>query len=210
MRRTYLRFITSLIVISLALFSLSGHSYAQGELALPQGYDDTADEARYRKALEYFAQGVAAQRAELPREALRMFDRALRFDPDSREIRMSLVFALSELGDFERARTEALLIYPHDAQSLRMLSDLYAKLQMLDSTVYYLHLLIEVDTTELDAVRRLATYYQRSGQSDSALVYFKLLADRAGDYRSIAQQHKRKHDKLDWTGRYTRDFETAR
>lgn len=198
----YKKFTTTLLsLLIVALVGFPAQLIAQGGgLALPPGYDDSADEARYRKALEYYIRGVTAARAEQPREALRLFDRALRFDPSSAEIRLSLVETLVTLGDYDRARQEALLVYPLDSRALRIISNLYARAHMLDSTAYYLHLLVETDTTDFEALRGLGELYQRTGQVDSALLYFERYAERTGDFRTFASIGAARYERQDLQG----------
>ncbi|MBN4072299.1 tetratricopeptide repeat protein [bacterium AH-315-F03] len=169
-------------------------------LALPPGYDDTPYEARYRQALDYYSRGVTAEHAGRKEDALRLFDRAMRYDPESNEIRYALANILVRLGDLERARKEALQIHPLDARTLRMLSALYERANISDSTLYYIRLLVEVDSTDNESLRKLAEYYNRKGQKDSAVVFFETLAERTRDYQTYAGIAALRYDMQDFHG----------
>ena len=155
-------------------------------LALPPGYNDTVEQARGRRALKNLMLGSMALEEGRIREARLYFERALRYDEGSVEIRKKLVETLVRLRQYDKARAEALKIDPLDAESARLLADLYHRAQMADSVMHFLGIAIELDSSDVETRRRMVAFLENYGFYDSAMVYREQIADLTNDFRAWA------------------------
>lgn len=145
---------------------------------------DSPEQANERQALEHYLLGLELKNENKFEAALRHFESALALDPFSYTIRLTLINTYAKLGRYEDARREGLLLEPRDAEALRMIIDLYRQAEYTDSVVYFLKQLATLDSSDQTSRRWLMTFFERTGQPDSALRYHSELANLTQEYRT--------------------------
>ncbi|MFQ5607802.1 MAG: tetratricopeptide repeat protein, partial [Candidatus Zixiibacteriota bacterium] len=176
------------LILSSALLvavALSAPKRKSDGLSIPGSEMDNAAQVRERKALEYYMRGLQYKSESNLELALLNFDSALALDPHSYTIRLAKVKASARLGRLEEARRDALLLEPRDPEALRMIVDLYRQTEKADSVVYYLKSLAAADSSDITSRRWLASFYERVGRADSAMLYREQLAELTRDFQSF-------------------------
>lgn len=129
-----------------------------------------------KKALNYFINGSIFEVMGEISMASSQYKEALKYYPDSREIRYAYASTLMKLHDFGRAIAEAKKISPKDVNTRLLIANCYRALGMRDSAVILYREVIETDSTNLQALYHIATDYEQAGELDSAIRAFENIA----------------------------------
>ncbi len=134
-------------------------------------------------AFQYFSMGSMAYSEGDYQSAIAGFERALRLDPESSEIRFALAQSYAKISLPDRAIALASAIQPQDAKTLEFLADCYRKAQDFDRAFETYRLLVALDTTNAEAYWYLYRLAAGKGQTDEAITSLAHAARLRGDSR---------------------------
>ena len=150
-------------------------------------------------AFQHFSIGTIADAEGDLQTAIAQFQRALRFDPDSYEIRLALAEALFKGGAFDDAINTADAITPRDQRVLDFLGKCYRYTNRNEDAAAMYRDIIARDTTDASAYWYLARIAERDGKQAEAAGYLEHAArlrsnpryfTEAGDLFSRAGQYE--------------------
>ncbi len=103
-------------------------------------------------------------------------EKALSYEPDSREIRLSLGDCYANLGQFDKALTVVSAIEPKRLDAWKRLADYYRKQNRNEETYQAYQQVLRYDTTDADAYWYLAQLEMGKGNAEKAIGYMEKLA----------------------------------
>jgi tetratricopeptide (TPR) repeat protein len=116
-------------------------------------------------------------------DALKEYDNALRYFPESVTIRTDYARLLFRLQRIDDALEQALQIEPKNSDINLLIGDCYRLLQDPDIAMIYYGRAVEQDPENINAFWYMAGYYEQSGKPDSAIEVFYELARLSDTYR---------------------------
>lgn len=134
-------------------------------------------------AYQYFSIASMAYSEGDYQSAAAGFERALRLDPESREIRFGLAQSYAKLNLPDRAISLASAIQPPDAKSLEFLGECYRKVQDFDRALEAYRQLVKLDTANAEAYWYLYRLAAGKGHTDEAISSLTRAARMRGDPR---------------------------
>lgn len=115
------------------------------------------------------------------------YGKALKFYPESDEIRLSYATTFYAMNNYVRAMTEAQKISARNLDTWKLLSDCFGALGKVDSLINAYHQIIRLDSSQLKAFYRLGLFYQEKKVLDSAIWAFEHAAPLSSGYRLYSQ-----------------------
>ncbi|GAB4323119.1 MAG: tetratricopeptide repeat protein [Candidatus Zixiibacteriota bacterium] len=122
-------------------------------------------------AFQHFSVGTIAMAAGDLATAVAHFNRALRFDPESYEIRMTLAEAYFLAADYDQAIAVASAAQPRDLRVLDFLGKCYRYTNRNDDAAAVYRELVAQDTTDASAYWYLSRLAERNGEFAKAAEY---------------------------------------
>jgi len=142
-----LRFLAAAIAAALLLGGCAGTKSKPATPAGRPGSQPHIDPMAY----QYFSIGTMAFSDGDYQSAVGAFERALRFDPESPQIRLSLARCYVRMRQVDRAIGVASAIQPQDNETLQFLADCYRTVHRYDQALEAYRLLVARDTTIAEA-----------------------------------------------------------
>jgi tetratricopeptide (TPR) repeat protein len=109
-------------------------------------------------------------------EALKEYEKALEYFPNSVTIRTDYARLLFRASRIPQALEQALQIYPKNADVYLLIGDCYRLQDQLESAVENYRHSIELDPENVNAYWYIAGYYRQTNQPDSVIAYYYHLA----------------------------------
>jgi len=132
-------------------------------------------------AFQYFSLGSIAFTEGDYESAAVSYERAMRFDPGSREIRMSLAETYFRLRELDRAISVARAVAPADTQSLEFLGKCYRYAGREEDAEEAYRALVALDSTNASAHWYLSRLTLKTGRFEEAAMYMAKSARLRGD-----------------------------
>lgn len=186
-----------MLIVAILPFLLNGCAASKSSTTTAEKRSG-ADEHIDPIAFQHFSIGTIADSEGDLETAIAEFQRALRFDPDSYEIRLALAEALFKGGAFEDAITTATAITPRDERVLGFLGKCYRYTNRNDDAAEMYRRIIATDTTDASAYWYLARISEREGKQVEAATYL----ERAARLRSNERYFVEAGDLFTRAGRY--------
>lgn len=220
MKKIFLIFLT--ILVSCTTIGCGGAKVIKGieerERSLPEL---PARISINHRAYNHFVNGAIFEAMGELHMANKQYSEALKYYPNSDEIRYSYASTFMRLHDFQRALKEANRISPKDLRTWLLLANCYRALEVKDSSIVAFKKVVEFDSTNVQAYHILSAYYRESGNLDSAIWAYKNIAAVSPTSRAYlqlanlqvqagqldkAEENYRQSLALDSTGRNIRAF----
>ncbi|MBD3299028.1 MAG: tetratricopeptide repeat protein [candidate division Zixibacteria bacterium] len=186
-----------LVLSSIVVFGCAGNAQ---QVSTSDGRPQRGDEELDPMAFQHFSVGTIAMAAgDLP-TAITHFKRALRFDPKSYEIRMTLAEAFFLGGNYKDAIATASVVEPRNLRVLDFLGKCYRYTNQNDHADTVYREVIARDTTDASAYWYLSRLSERNGEYAAAAGYLMHAArlrasaryfQEAGDLFSRASEFQR-------------------
>lgn len=138
-------------------------------------------------AYQYFSIASMAYSEGDYQSAIAGFERALRLDPDSREIRFGLAQSYARMNLPDRAIALASGIQPPDIKSLDFLGECYRKVLDYDRALETYRQRVKLDTTSAEAYWYLYRLAAGQGHSEEAITSLTHAARLRGDPRLFVE-----------------------
>jgi len=103
------------------------------------------------------------------------FEKALTFEPNSREIRISLGECYHYLGEYDKAITVVSAVTPKDSRTWNVLAAYYRSMDREDEAYAAYGEVLKLDSTNADAYWYLVQLEMRRGQMDTAVTLMEQL-----------------------------------
>jgi len=174
-----LRFLAAAIAAALLLGGCAGTKSKPAAPAGQPGSQPHIDPTAY----QYFSIGTMAFSDGDYQSAVGAFERALRFDPESPQIRLSLARCYVRMRQVDRAIGVASAIQPQDNETLQFLADCYRTVHRYDQALEAYRLLVARDTTIAEAYWYLYRLSLDQGNTDEAIRSLARAARLRGDSR---------------------------
>lgn len=116
-------------------------------------------------------------------EALREYQNALNYFPESAIIRTDYARLLFRLSRIPEALEQAILIEPKNAEVYLLIGDCYRLTDKIETAIAYYRKSVELDPENINAFWYLAGYYQQEGMDDSLISTYYHLARLSDTYR---------------------------
>ncbi len=116
-------------------------------------------------------------------EAIREYQNALKYFPESVTIRTDYARLLFRLQRTPEALEQALKIEPKDSDVNLLIGDCYRLMEDPDMAMVYYGAAVESDSDNINAYWYMAGYYQQKGMADSAIEAYFQLARLSDTYR---------------------------
>ncbi|UCD94629.1 MAG: tetratricopeptide repeat protein [Candidatus Zixiibacteriota bacterium] len=186
MKRTF--FVSAVSLILFWLVGCGGRPAIKGiaerearSADLPPRYEISA------RAYDYFTSGTIYELIGAVQLANRRYAEALKYYPESREIRYAYAASFLRLQDFRSALTEARKVSPPDFKTWYLIADCYRYLGIADSSILAYRKVIEFDPANVQAYYRLSSYYEDAGNIDSAIWAFEQIIQSSPSARAYLQ-----------------------
>jgi tetratricopeptide (TPR) repeat protein len=127
-------------------------------------------------AFEHFVNGHLFELSGDLQRAVAEYQKAKSLQPDAPEIRITLAEAYLRMKEWEPAKTELWLVEPKDTRIYTLLGDCYRASDQVDTALWAYGQAVELDSTNLDALWRLAEGWQIKRDPDKMLFYMRKLA----------------------------------
>ena len=127
-------------------------------------------------AFEHFVNAHLFELSGDLQRAVSEYEQAKSLQPDAAEIRITLAEAYLKIKRPESAKAELLEIEPKDARTYYMLGECYRTADQVDSALWAYTRVVELDSTDLDALWRLAEGWRIKGDTERVLFYLTKLA----------------------------------
>jgi tetratricopeptide (TPR) repeat protein len=170
----YVFSVLAILLISFCLVGCGGKTAVKGiaereskPADLPRPYEISA------RAYDYFTSGTIYELMGAMQLANQRYAEALKYYPQSREIRYAFAASFLRLQDFQRALREARKISPPDLKTWYLMADCYRYQGIADSSVIAYNKVLELDSTNVQAYYRISSYYEDKGNLDSAIWAFE-------------------------------------
>jgi tetratricopeptide (TPR) repeat protein len=145
----------------------------ESELSPPA---ESTREAINARAYNYFINGSILETLGEIGLANQQFAEALKYYPNSPEIRYSYASTFMKLRQFQRALQEAQKVSPKDSKTWLLIAGCYRALGRQDSAMISYREVVGLDSTNLEAYYRLATNYIKNNLLDSAVWAYQNIA----------------------------------
>ncbi len=126
-----------------------------------------------RRAFSHFANGSIFETIGEFYLANQQYKEALKYYPNSQEIRFAYAVTSFKIGNFDTALIEARKLSPRDVRAWLLIGDCYRIRDDVDSALYAYKKVVELDTANFEVYFQIAQYYERREQLDSAVAAFK-------------------------------------
>ena len=170
------------VALFLALGCAGSAPKTEPETAAPAPHDQIDP-----VAFQHFSVGTIAFSDGDYATAASHFERALRFDPDSYEIRMSLAESYFRLRDLNRAISMASGTSPQDDQVLDFLGKCYRYAGRDDEAIDIYERLVTADSLEPSWYWYLARLEMNRGDMDKGAAYLERVARLRNDAKTFAE-----------------------
>jgi tetratricopeptide (TPR) repeat protein len=127
-------------------------------------------------AFEHFVNGHLFELSGDLQRAVAEYEKAQSLQPDASEIRITLAEAYLRMKRPEPARTQLWQVQPRDARIYYMLGECYRASDQVDSALWAYGQAVELDSTNVDALWRLAEGWQIKRDVEKMLFYLRRLA----------------------------------
>jgi tetratricopeptide (TPR) repeat protein len=173
--------LAGLCILAVLLSGCAGSSPNAAKREIDQRAEDRIDPV----AFQHFSVGTIAFSDGDYQTAAAHFERALRFDPDSYEIRMSLAETYFRLRDLDRAVGVATAIQPRDDQILDFLGKCYRYAGRDEEATAIYKRLIAIDSLNPSWYWYLARLEMKQGNMNEGATYLERVARLRDDSRTF-------------------------
>jgi len=128
------------------------------------------------RAFEYYSNGSIFEMMGEYFHANEQYEKALKYHPDSDEIRYAYANTFLRLRDYDRALVEIKKIGNRDMRTWFLMANTYRALGNRDSSITAYHKVVGIDSNDVQSYYHIATFYRESGNLDSTIWGYENIA----------------------------------